>query len=129
MAGTLNIGPVGRNPDRARGEHQYAFMKGADTYVLVSKGGGQLHTLIVGVAGSLAKFYDTPSDGTTDETTQIATVSLAAVTATPLILDVAFSKGLTCVVTGASAELTVSFDGAQTTSPRQFGTQDSNPGR
>lgn len=119
MAGSINIGPVGRNPDRARGEHQYAYMKGADTYVIVDAGGGQVEALLVGVAGTLLKLYDTPEGGTADATTQIATYDLSTVGG-PFPLRVAFSKGLTAVVTGASAELTLSFDGAQTVSPLTF---------
>lgn len=113
------IGPTGRNPERALGEFQYAKLDGAATYVIVDKGGGTLHTVSIGVTGTLAIFYDTPSGGTTDDTTEIATVSLAALSSQPIILDVDFSQGLTCVVTGA-AELTVSFNGAETTNPRTF---------
>lgn len=118
---SLNIGPTGRNPDRARGEHQYAHIIGDQTAVLVGGGGGQLHSILTGVVGTLAKFYDTASGGTTDATTQLCTVSLGALTSGPYILDVAFSKGLTCIVTGgASTEVTISFDGAQTVSPLTF---------
>lgn len=126
---SLLIGPKGRNPDRANGEFQYADIIDAQTAVLVSKGGGVIHTVEIGVVGTLAIFYDVKEGGTTDATTQIAKVSLAALTSQPIILDVAFSQGLTVVVTGSSTELTVSFLGAQTVSPRQFGTIDSNPGR
>jgi hypothetical protein len=117
---SLTIGPVGRNPDRARGEHQYAFIVGEQTASLVDAGGGELHTVVVGVAGTLAKFYDAAEGASLSADNQIATVSLAAVTSGPLNIGVAFSRGLQCVVTGASAELTVAFDGAQTVSPLTF---------
>lgn len=115
---TLLIGPTGRNPDRHRGEHQYARINLAQTAVLVSAGGGQVVGLTVGVVGTLAKFYDVAAGGTLDDTTQIATYSLAAlgdIDAT----EFAFSQGLTVVVTGA-ADITVYFDGANTVSPRTF---------
>lgn len=115
---SLVIGPTNRNPDYFNGEYQYADIIDAQTAVLVSAGGGVVHTVEIGVVGTLAVFYDTPSGGTTDATTQIAKVSLAALSSQPIILDVAFSKGLTVVVTGASTELTVSFRGAQTVSSR-----------
>lgn len=124
---SLLIGPKGRNPDRARQEHQYARINGAQTAVLVAHGGGQVVGLTVGVVGTLAKFYDVATGGTTDDTTQIATYSLAALGDIDAP-EFAFSQGLTVIVTGA-ADLTVYFDGAQTVSPRQFGTIDSNPGR
>lgn len=131
MAGTLLIGPTGRNPDYARGEAQYARMVGADSYVIVSAGGGMIHTVNVGVAGVLAKFYDVKSGGTTDNTTEILTVDISAPTTAPFTLpDVAFSQGLTVIVTGGSADIMVSFRGALTVSPRTFGTQlDGNAGR
>lgn len=127
---SLVIGPTGQNPHYAMGENQYARILNAQTAVLVAHGSGNLHTVVVGVAGTLAKFYDTPTGGTADDTTEIATVDISQATRETLTLDVAFSKGLTVVVTGASADLTVSFRQAQTVSPRTFGTQlDGNAGR
>lgn len=123
---TLLIGPTGRNPDRSRQEHQYAKINEEQTAVLVANGGGQVVGVVVGVAGTLAKFYDTPSGGTTDDTTEIMTLSLAAVGDIDAP-EFAFSKGLTVVVTGAAAELTVFFDGEQTVSGRNFGVIDSDP--
>jgi len=120
---SLVIGPTGRYPDIARGENQYARILGAQTAVLVSKGGGLVHTVAVGVAGTLLKFYDVAAGGTADDTTEIATVVLANADRETVILDVDFSQGLTAVVTGdASTDLVVSFRGAQTVSPRTFGT-------
>jgi len=106
---TLLIGPKGRNPDRARGEHQYAKINEAQTAVLVGAGGGQVVGVVVGVAGTLAKFYDVAAGGVTDDTTEIMTLSLATVGDydAPAF---AFSAGLTVVVTGSAAELTVFFD-------------------
>lgn len=115
-----HIGPVRRNPDHGNGEHQYAYITGADTYNLVAAGGGCVHTVVVGVVGTFLKLYDTPAGGTTDATTQIATISLAALGAYPNI-DAEFSKGLVAIVTGA-AELTITFRGAPTVSDRTFGT-------
>lgn len=113
------IGPLGRNPDRFQGEFQYAKLDGAATYVLVDAGGGTLHTVNVGVVGTLAVFYDVAQGGTLDDTTEMARVSLASLDTNPIILDVDFSQGLTCVVTGG-AELTVAFNGAETLNPRTF---------
>lgn len=122
---SLLIGPTGRNPDYARNEHQYAKITGAQTAVLVAHGGGMVHTVEVGVAGTLAVFHDVESGGSLSAATEIATISLASVGNYP-DLDFAFSKGLTVVVTGAG-ELTVMFRGAQTVSTRTFGTIDSDP--
>lgn len=129
---SLLIGPTGRNPYYALGEHQYAHAIGAQTAVLVAHGNGFVHTVTVGVVGTLAKFYDTPAGGTADATTLVATLNIS--TTPPTLetgtLDMAFSKGITVVITGdAATELNISFDGAQTLNPRQFGTIDSNPGR
>lgn len=112
------IGPKGRTPDASIFEHQWVKLDGAATYV-VADGGGFLHTVEVGVVGTLAIFYDTRSGGTTDDTTEIATVSLAALTSQPIILDISFSQGLTVIVTGA-AELTLTGRFAQTLNPRTF---------
>lgn len=119
---SLTIGPTGRIPQQALNEFQYGYIFQAQTAVLVAAGQGTLHTVVVGVNGTLAKFYDTPSGGTTDATTQIATLDLSAAATLPtFILDVAFSKGLTVVVTGSNAELTVSFRGTATTNPKTAG--------
>lgn len=128
---SLVIGPTGRNPDYAHGENQYAEIIGAQTAVLVSAGGGFLHTVTVGVTGTLITFYDVKAGGTTDATTQIAVLTLTDVTRETATLDVAFSQGLTAIVTGgATTAVNVSFRGAQTVSPRTFGTQlDGNAGR
>ncbi len=120
---SLLIGPTGRYPDYARGENQYARINGAQTAVLVSAGGGMVHTVTVGVAGTLAKFYDVKAGGTLDDTTEFATVDLSVVApGATVILDEDFSQGCTVVVTGG-ADITVSFRGSQTVNPRTFGTQ------
>lgn len=129
---SLLIGPTGRNPHYALGEHQYAHIIGAQTAVLVAHGNGFVHNITCGVKGTLVKFYDTPTGGTTDATTLVATFDIS--TTTPTLetgtLDEAFSKGITVIVTGdTTTEVNISFDGAQTTNPRQFGTVDANPGR
>lgn len=125
---TLVFGPQDRWPDVARGEWQWARINGAQTAVLVQHGGGMVHTVVNGAAGTLIKLYDTPEGGTTDDTMEIATLGLEATRETAT-LDVSFSKGLTAIVTGAG-DCTVSFIGRQTVSSRTFGTQlDGNAGR
>lgn len=128
---SLVIGPTNRNPDYARGENQYARILGAQTAVLVPQGGGMIASIMVGIAGTTAKFYDTPAGGTTDDTTQILTVDIDTPTVDSELPKVAFSKGLTVIVAGgATTDMTVSFRGAQTVSTRFFGTQlDGNAGR
>jgi hypothetical protein len=116
---SLTLGPVGLTPQQHLHEYQYAYIFQAQTAVIVAAGCGVLHAIVVGVAGTLLKLYDTPSGGTADATTQIATVDLAAVSY--LVLDIAFSRGLTAVVTGGSAEITLSFRGTSTLNPRTFG--------
>lgn len=119
---SLTIGPTGFLPNQALNEYQYAYIFQAQTAVVVAAGAGVLHSVIVGVNGTLLKLYDTPSGGTADATTQIATIDLSAAATLPaFLLDIAFSKGLTAVVTGANAELTLSFRGTATTNPRTFG--------
>lgn len=127
---SLNIGPLGRYPDVARGEWQYANIIGAQTAVLVAKGGGMVHTVVCGIAGTLAEFYDAATGAALTPANKIATVDIAAATRETETLDVSFSQGLRVVVTGAATcDLTVTFIGAQTVSPRNFGTLDWNPGR
>ena len=118
---SLNLGPVNHMPNQALGEYQYAYINLAQTAVIVAAGGGTLHSVIVGVAGTLLKLYDTVSGGTTDATTQIATIDLSSASANGgWVLDVVFSKGLTAIVTG-TAEVTLSFRGTATLNARQFG--------
>jgi hypothetical protein len=118
---SLLIGPTERNADRGLQENQYARINLAQTAVLVSAGSGSIHAVTVGVAGTLAKFYDTPEGGTTDDTTQMLTVDLSV----PDVkhgIDIGFSRGCTVIVTGG-ADITVSFIAAQTTAAtRTFGT-------
>ena len=115
---SLTIGPVDRTPDHATNEFQYAFIKLAQTAVLVSAGNGKLHTVQVGVAGTTAKFFDIVEGDTPADANQIATVDLAQLETH--VFDIGFSKGLTVVVTGA-AELTVSFRGTQMVAALTFG--------
>lgn len=118
---SLNIGPVNFLPNQALHEYQYAYVNLAQTAVIVAAGAGVVHSVVIGVAGTLLKLYDTPSGGTADGTTQIATIDASAPTTNdPALLDVAFSKGLTAILTGAG-ELTISFRGAATVSARTFG--------
>jgi len=123
------IGPTDRNPDFARNEHQYARINGTQTAVLVANGGGMIHGITVGVAGTTLKFYDVATGGLTDDTTEIMTLATASITAGSFVnLDVAFSKGLTVVAVGGDA--TVYFRGALIKSGRFYGTQlDGNDAR
>lgn len=121
---SLTLGPAGRNPDYGRGENNYAHIIGAQTAVL-ARGHGHLHSVRVGVVGTLAKFYDIAPGGTPGAGNQIATVSLAAVSTNGEIGlgDVAFELGCTVVVTGdASTELSVAYQGknGSTVSPLTF---------
>jgi hypothetical protein len=122
MAASLLIGPKDYLPHVAHDEYQYANIIEAQTAVLVAAGSGVVHSVTIGVvAAGLLKLYDVASGGTTDATTEIATLSVAALTSGPFILDVAFSKGLTGVLTGATAQVTVYFWGAPLQSSRTFG--------
>jgi len=117
---SLHIGPVDLMPNQALGEYQYAYINLAQTAVIVTAGAGVLHAVLVGVAGTLLKLYDVASGGTTDATTQIATIDASApTTAGPFLLDVAFGKGLTAILTGAG-EVTLAFRGTATLSPRTY---------
>lgn len=114
---TSHYGPEDRNPDFYRGEWQYAKLEGNGTEVMVPRGMGLLGNVDIGVAagGATAKFFDTPSGGTTDDTTEIATVDLGT-TGYRQGIKVAFSNGLTCIVSGGAAEFTVEFMGRATVS-------------
>jgi hypothetical protein len=120
MAITSKYGPIDYNPHYARNEFQFARLLGAGTEVMVANGAGSLGSVVVGVAGTLAKFYDVASGGTTDDTTEIVVVD-TSVTGYRAELNIAFSKGLTVITTGASSDLTVAFRGRPTTSTRTFG--------
>lgn len=122
---SLVFGPQDRFPDVARGEWQWARISLAQTAVLVPHGGGMVHTVVCGVAGTLAKFYDVAEGGTLDDTTEIVTVDISTATRETNTLDLAFSRGLTVVVTGA-ADMTVTFLGRQTVSRLHFGTIEKN---
>lgn len=120
MSATLVTGPTDRLPELKNGEKQWARILGAGTVVVVAKGGGLLGDVNDGVAGTLAKFYDTPSGGTADDTTLIATVDISS-TGYRESLSVLFERGLTVVVTGASADISFNVTGVPHTSPRTFG--------
>lgn len=114
------FGPKDYNPHFARDEFQYCRIVGDGTVVLVATGAGSLKTVDVGVAGTLAKFYDVASGGVTDATTEIATVD-TSITGYRANVPVAFAKGLTCVTTGGNTDITISFRGRPDTSSRTFG--------
>lgn len=115
---TATYGPTDRHPDFARNEYQYGRLESEGTEVIVPNGGGRVHTVAVGVAGTLLILHDVESGGATSDATEIATVSLAA--AGNVTLDVAFSKGLTAIVTGAASDITISFGTRHMLSPRTF---------
>lgn len=122
MALVFNIGPVDRNPNYAAGEHQYANGVGAGTTSLVDAGGGRVHSVIVGVVGTLLELHDVAAGGSTSATTRIATIDTSVLTTNPIILDVAFSKGLTAITTGAGTNITIALMGVPTvTTRRSFG--------
>ena len=104
---SLTFTPVDRNPDFGRGECQTAFIVNDQTAVIAARGAGHVKSVVVGVAGTLLKLYDTPSGGTADATTQIATISLASANIGHRTLNAAFSKGLTAIVTGTNAEVSI----------------------
>lgn len=108
MSATVTHHPVGRNPEYGTGEYNSVSIRGADTIVIAARGGGFIHTVVPGVAGTLAIFYDTPSGGTTDDTTKILELDLASLpNGIAHDIGVSFARGLVLVLTGASAELTV----------------------
>ena len=108
MASEL-YGPTDRLPNYDNGEWQWCKSVGAQTITPVPAGGGVLHSVLCGVAGTLVKFYDVAAGGTTDATTEIATVSLTELD--EHLIDAIFSRGLTAIITGAAAEITISFSG------------------
>lgn len=119
MSISVNVyGPADRYPDVARGEYQWLHLVGDGTEALCT-GGGVLGKVEVGVAGTLAKFYDTAAGGTADTTTLIATVD-TSVTGHRWEGPIRFSKGLTVITTGASGDLNISFLGRPTVSARTF---------
>lgn len=119
MAAPTNVGPVNRLADYVRGENDFAYLKGAATHDL-AKGSGSLRCVVIGVAGTTAKFYDIPPGGTPADANQIGTVDTATPATAPYIYfgDLAFSEGLVCVTVGAGTELTVTFRGG--TAPRRI---------
>ena len=122
MGASLLIGPKDRLPHIAHGEYQYANIKEAQTAVLVAAGSGVVHSITVGVvAAALLTLHDVAAGGAVDVTTEIATISVAALTSQPFILDVAFSKGLAAVMGTGTAQATVYFWGAPVQSSRTFG--------
>jgi hypothetical protein len=122
MAASLLIGPKDRLPHVAHGEYQYASIKEAQTAVLVAAGSGVVHSVTIGVVGAgTLILYDLAAGVTPSASTnEIATLSVAALTSGPFILDVAFSKGLTAVL-DVAAHVTVYFWGAPVQSSRTFG--------
>lgn len=125
---TANFGPDNDLPTVGQNEWQYLRLVGDGTQVMFT-GEGLLHSVWVGVAGTLATFYDTPSGGTADGTTACLNVA-TSVTGLRFKGPIKVSKGLTVVTTGGSSDLTLVFYGRPVVaSGRQFGVQDSNPGR
>lgn len=116
-----NYGPKDHLPNLALNEWQYLRLVGDGTAVMVPAGAGLLARVYVGVAGTLATFYDTPSGGTADGTTSMANLA-TSVTGLRFEGPIAFSKGLTLITTGANTDLTIVFRGrAIPVTSRSFG--------
>jgi len=122
MAITVAVfGPTDHLPQVGMKEFQWLHTVGDGTQVIVPAGDGVLHALHVGVVGTLAIYYDTPSGGTADTTTEIARVATTAI-GRQFEGDICFARGLTCVITGGASDLTHQFDGRTTVAnPRTFG--------
>lgn len=110
---TENFGPDDGLPNVGQNEWQYLRIVGDGTEVIIPAGAGLLHSVWVGVAGTLATFYDTPSGGTADGTTACVNVA-TSVTGLRFKGPIKVSKGLTVVTTGASSDLTIVFFGRTT---------------
>lgn len=116
-----NFGPDDGLPIVGQNEWQYLRIVGDGTQVVIAAGAGLLHSVWVGVAGTLATFYDTPSGGTADNTTACLNVA-TSVTGLRFKGPLKVSKGLTVVTTGANGDLTILFQGRATVaSSRTFG--------
>lgn len=122
MAITVNnYGPDDGLPIEGQNEWQYLRLVGDGTEVIIPAGAGLLHSVWVGVAGTLATFFDTPSGGTADGTTACLNVA-TSVTGLRFKGPIKVSKGLTVTTTGASSDLTIVFYGRPVVaSARQFG--------
>jgi len=97
------FGPQGRNPDYARGEHDYCYIDGAESALLLSRGNACIHSIVVGAAGTSLTLLE---DG-------VAFLTLATTTPSvgPLVLDVAVSGVLTATTVGAGTKLTIAYRG------------------
>ncbi len=116
-----NFGPDDGLPNVVDNEYQYLRLVGDGTSVLIPAGAGLLHSVWVGVAGTLATFFDTPSGGTADSTTACLNVA-TSVTGLRFKGPIKVSKGLTVTTTGASSDLTIVFYGRTTAqNARTFG--------
>lgn len=117
---TLLIGPTNRGAYPNNDEYNYARINAAQTAVLVAAGAGKVHSITVGVVGTLLRLFDVASGGTADDTTEMARFDVSVLTSQPMILDVVFTQGLTAILTGAG-DVTVYFAGAKVASTRTFG--------
>jgi hypothetical protein len=108
-----NFGPDDGLPLPGMNEYQYLRLVGDGTSVLIPAGAGLLHSVWVGVAGTLATFYDTPSGGTADGTTACLNVA-TSVTGLRFKGPIKVSKGLTVVTTGSNGDLCIVFYGRPT---------------
>lgn len=97
------FGPQGRNPDYARGEFDYYYVEGAESATVLSRGNAMLHSVVVGVAGTLMTFFE---DGVA-----IAVIDTSTPSVAPLILDIAVSGVLTMTTTGAGTKATIAYRG------------------
>lgn len=118
---TENFGPDDGLPIVGQNEWQYLRIIGDGTEVIIPAGAGLLHSVWVGVAGTLATFYDTPSGGTADGTTACLNVA-TSVTGLRFKGPLKVSKGLTVITTGTNGDLTILFNGRPVVaSARTFG--------
>lgn len=101
MASTF--GPTDRNPDYARGEHNWCYIEGAESDLVLSRGNGRVHSVIVGEAGTSLVLKDGSKT--------IATIDTSTPSVTPLVLDVAVDGQLTATTVGAGTKLTIVYDG------------------
>lgn len=97
------FGPQGRNPDYARGEHNYCYIDGAESALVLSRGNGRVHSVVVGEAGTTLTLLE---DGEAFLVIDTSTPSVG-----PMVLDIAVSGVLTATTVGAGTKLTIAYDG------------------
>lgn len=101
MASTF--GPQHRNPDYARGEHNYCHIDGEEADLVLARGNATVHSVIVGDAGTTLELKE---DGNT-----ILLLDTSAPSVHPLLLNIATSGELTATTVGEGTKLTIIYDG------------------